>query len=42
MSLRDKSRALAAAGFMSRTGKPLTAAQVARLVDRINVERDAA
>lgn len=36
MSLRDKSRALADAGFLSRTGKPLTAAQVARLVDRMD------
>lgn len=42
MSLRDKSRALADAGYLSRTGKPLTAAQVARLVDRINIEREAA
>lgn len=46
MSLRDKSRALADAGFLSRTGKPLTAAQVARLVDRMDAadaaSRDAA
>lgn len=43
MSLRDKSRALADAGFLSRTGKPLTAAQVARLVDRMEAaERNAA
>lgn len=43
LSLRDMSRALAEAGFLSRTGKPLTATQVARLVDRMEAaERNAA
>ncbi len=42
MSLRDMSRALAAAGYLSRTGKPLTAAQVSRLLNRMQRETVAA
>lgn len=43
MSLRAVARKLAEAGFLSRTGKPLTATQVARLLDRMEAaERVAA
>lgn len=42
MSLRAVARKLAEAGFLSRTGKQLTAAQVSRLLARIDSERVAA
>jgi len=38
MSLRDIARHLAAAGHLSRTGKPFTATQVARMLDRLEDE----
>ena len=39
MTLRAISSALASAGKLTRNGAPLTAAQVARIIDRIGLER---